>query len=217
MNLIKTINDAHIKLIMESELTDIEEKVQEWRGIKKQQAVFVAITKMMASRISELEADLLPYVKDIAEQQTVIDTAVVAYKTRNATSVKYQAAFAKALEISNKKQREVLQEFLTTVTTKDTKESVAIADPDLEEFLAKLSDVSIDELADKIGDVSKLPRNIVNKKKREGEIQEGVAEVAAGALKKLVSVLKSAFLKLKSKITASGTAANKLLVAAEAE
>lgn len=217
MDLIKTVNDEHLKFIIESELTNVEEKIKEWRDISKQQAVFAAVVKMMGKRITELEAELLPFAKEMESQQAVIDTAIVAYKTKSSTSVKYKEGFTKALEISNKKQREILNEFIGTVTTKGTKEQIEIADPDLEEFLVKLGEVSPEELADKLGDVSKLPRNIVNKKKREGDLQEDMVDIAASAVKKLVSIFKVSLNRLKSKFKSSQKAAETLLATAKAE
>jgi septal ring factor EnvC (AmiA/AmiB activator) len=143
------------------------QKLQEWRELKKKQAVLSNVNKMLTNGINELEAQMLPIIKCMDNQQDVVDNAIIEYKSRKTKGVKYEAAFNKALEICNKSQRKVLNEFLDSVTTKGVNESLKIADPEITEFSKMLKDVEADELLAKMGNVQNFPRLIINKKKRD--------------------------------------------------
>jgi exonuclease VII large subunit len=154
-------------------------------------------------------------------QQDVIDNAVVQFKSRKTSSIKYEAAFQKALEISNKTQRKTLNEFLDSVTKKGVSEKVAVADPELEEFMKELKDITPEELVSKMGTLKNYPKQIKNKRKRDAKkteegMNEAVTEDVSKAIKSLVNAVKSAFGKLKRLLSQGDKAAENLMAVAQA-
>lgn len=216
MDLIKSINDMAIQEAKKP-APNLDAKFQEWRLLKQQEAVVKAVTKVMTTRIAELEDDFLPVVKEMKNQQTVIDNAIVEYKTRKTTSIKYKEAFEKALEIATKKQREVLNTFLAGVTDKGEKEFVEIADPDLAEFLKDLKGVDVAKLTAKFGSIEKMPAAVLKQMKKEKPVKEGALDPVVKALSKVKMLFKSFASSIMSKLKASAKAADDLMKVATSE
>lgn len=134
----------------------IKELSKEWAYLEKQAAVMSLLTKKITSRIDEIQEVLLPVVKEEESKTVAVNHALIEYASRKSTSVKYQKAFEKALELVNAEQKAFLEEFKETVTNRSVIESVKLVDPKLGEFLAQLKTLDVESLISLLPKVKKL-------------------------------------------------------------
>lgn len=128
---IKEDDEAEVKLTKKK----IQELAKEWSYLEKQAAIMNALTEKISSRVKEIQSQLLPVVKKEEAKSIAVKSAMVEYTTRKSTSVKYQKAFERALEIVNEEQKQFLEEFKETVTSRGVIESVKLVDPTLAQFM----------------------------------------------------------------------------------
>ena len=211
------VSFKEVNAIVEAESMTMDERVKEWREIKKKQAVMLSVGKMMAERIKDLEDEMLPIIKHQENQQDVIDSAIVEFKSAATKGVKYKQVVEKALEISNSKQQAILTEFIDSVTNRGVSEKIAIADPELDIFLKSLKDVDPDDILSKLGSIDRIPKNILNKKKREADLQEGITDKIKSGFKAVAGAIKKAFTSLKNKIKSGDKSTHALVDAVASE
>lgn len=149
------------------DVVDVGAAIEEHRELSKKLSVAAALAKKMGQRVQELEALLLPIVKETEAQQLTIDKAIVKFNTRNVTGISYKSAFEKALELVNEEQRENLKKFLETVTNRDVKEYVEVVDTEVASLLDRV------KAAEKSDDAAALERIMSDVLKLSSSIKEG--------------------------------------------
>ena len=178
----------------------IKQQVAEWKALSKKLAVVQKIAKSISGRINELETGFDEMLKEEKEKKAVVDGAIIEYTQKKGnTSVKYKEVVDYTLKMVNEAQKKVIEEFMKTVTTPGAITDVlAVVDPDLEKFLIDLKGVTGDELLDKMETMSRagferLPKQIKDKKKREGELKEGVIKNIEKVIKNIGARFRSIF------------------------
>lgn len=101
---------------------DLERKFQEWAEIQRSMEDLQKQLTELSGREAVLQKELLPIVKEAAEQKVVVDEAIVRYKTRRVTSTSYANLFAKALELVSDEARTVLVAMKEQLTSSYMKE-----------------------------------------------------------------------------------------------
>lgn len=148
-------------------VVDVGSAIDEHRHLARRLAVINALAKKMAHRVTELEALVLPIVKETEAQQLTIGSAIIKFGTRKHTSVAYKAAFEKALEAVNEETAQKLKDFLETVTHRDTKEFVEMVDTEVSAVLDKV------KAAEKSGDMETLEKLMKEIMGLSNRIKEG--------------------------------------------
>ena len=134
----------------------IQELAKEWAFLEKQAAVMNIITKKISSRVDQIQSQLLPVVKKEEAKSMTVKHAMIEYTTRKSTSVKYQKAFERALEVVNDEQKKFLEEYKETVTTRGIIENVKLVDPKLAQLLNELQTLDITSLIELLPRVKNL-------------------------------------------------------------
>lgn len=142
--LIRETDEPQVKLSKKK----INDLAKEWAFLESQVAVMNLITKKIATRVDEIQSQLLPIVKKEEAKSLSVKHAMIEYTTRKTTSVKYQAAFERALEEVNEEQRAFLKEYKETVTTRGVIENVKLIDPKLGQLLNELKTKDLLSLLD---------------------------------------------------------------------
>lgn len=194
----------------------IAEQVAEWKKLKKKFAVMDKISKLVTSRIKELETSFEEVIKDVDGNKKVVDGCILEYTQKKSNqTVKYKESVDYAMKMMNEAQQKVLQAFIDSVTkAPEITDVLAVTDPDLEQFILDLKKAPAEDLLDKAGDVDKFPRQVALAKKRE--LKEGVLDNIAKVIKRAVATFKTKFAKLFKAFGARDTATNALLKAVKA-
>lgn len=194
----------------------IAEQVAEWKKLNKKFAVMNKISKLITSRINELEDSFEAVIKDVDGNKKVVDGCILEYtQKRSNQTVKYKESVDYAMKMMNEAQQKVLQAFVDSVTKAPEISSVLkVTDADLEHFLLDLKDTNADDLLDKAGDVEKFPRQVALAKKRD--LKEGVLDNIAKVIKRAVATFKTKFAKLFKAFTVRDNATSALMKAVKA-
>jgi hypothetical protein len=148
------------------------------------------------------------------DQRRVINSAIITIKEGSKSTVKYKEVVTKALEIATTDQKAVLNETIDKLTSKSVSTKLNILEPEIADFLVTLNQhVTADELLERLGEIDKLPRNIINKKKREGKIAEGLSDKLPSIAKifgDVKNILSFAFRSVYKKLEKSKKSADKL-------
>ena len=151
--------------------------IEEWKLLVKKIAILEKILKPLKEQVGVIEEALLPVAKEMEDQRRVINDAIITVKETTKATVKYKEVVTKALEIATNDQKAVLNETIDKLTTKSVSNKLNILEPEIADFLVTLNQhVTSDELLERLGEIEKLPRNIINKKKRAGTISEGLSD-----------------------------------------
>ncbi len=206
-----------------SEGTDLIDKniaaqVAEWKQMNKQFAVLGKISKLISNRIKELEEQFETVIKDVEDNKKVVDGCILEYTQKKSNrTVGYKEAVDYALKMMNEAQQKVLDEFIETVTNEPKITDVLkVTDPELEKYLIDLKQTDADELYAKLGDVSKIPKQLKNAKKRD-ELKEGVVDNIAKVVKQLAASFKTRFAKFFKAVEKRNKATDALIKAVKAD
>lgn len=201
----------------------VEVAIERWKQLVKIQALLDKALAPVKKEIGSIEEFLTPVAKEAYKGIYTVNDSIVEYKTRSSTSVKYQQVVQKALEIANEEHRKTLEATIESVTTRGVSESVKLLDPELDKYLGEIKDaITGDDILERLGDLEKLPRNIINKKKRDGLLAESqVNEAIIPSIKKIFGdisrMLKLAANKVQRQLNKFTKAADKLAEAVASE
>ncbi len=193
----------------------VEEAIDRWKQLVKIQALLDKALGPIKKEISSIEDFLTPVTKEAYKGIYKVNDSIVELKSRSTTSVKYQQVVQKALEIANEEHRKILEATIESVTTRGVSESVKLLDPELDKYLADIKDaITGDDILERLGDLEKLPRNIINKKKRDGLLGESqINEAIIPSIKKIFGdisrMLKLSFNKVQRQLNRFNKAADK--------
>ncbi len=193
----------------------LELTIEDWKLLVKKIAILEKILKPLKEQVSVIEEALTPVAQEMEDQRRVINSAIITVKENSKSTVKYKEVVTKALEIATADQKAVLNETIDKLTTRSVSTKLNILEPEIADFLIGLNQhVTSDELLDRLGEIEKLPRNIINKKKREGKIVEGVSDKLPSISKIFSDVkhlLSFAFKSVYKKLEKSKKSADKLV------
>ncbi len=180
-DLIKQIDKVVVSEGVTKHEKDVEKSleltIEEWKLLVKKIAILEKILKPLKEQVGVIEEVLLPVAKEMDDQRRVINDAIITVKETSKATVKYKEVVTKALEIATNDQKAVLNETIDKLTTKSVSNKLNILEPEIADFLVTLNQhVTSDELLERLGEIEKLPRNIINKKKRAGTIAEGLSD-----------------------------------------
>ena len=194
----------------------IAEQVAEWKKLKKKFVVMDKISKLVTSRIKELEESFNEVIKDVEGNKKIVDGCILEYaQKRSNQTVKYKESVDYAMKMMNEAQQKVLQAFVDSVTkAPEITDVLAVTDPDLEQFILDLKKAPAEDLLDKAGDVDKFPRQIALAKKRD--LKEGVLDNITKVIKRAVTTFKTKFAKLFKAFTTRDNATDALMKAVKA-
>jgi hypothetical protein len=168
-------DDEEVKLTKKQ----IQELAKEWAFLERQAAVMNIITKKIASRVDQIQSQLLPVVKKEEAKSMTVKHAMLEYTTRKTTSVKYQKAFERALELVNDEQKKFLEEYKETVTTRGVIENVKLVDPKLAQVLNELQTLDITSLIELLPRVKNIEESVG---RSVAEIQQEISSLMQKAL-----------------------------------
>lgn len=197
----------------------LELTIEDWKLLVKKIAILEKILKPLKEQVSVIEEALIPVAQEMEEQRRVINSAIITIKESSKSTIKYKEVVTKALEIATADQKSVLNETINKLTTKSVSTKLNILEPEIADFLVTLNQhVTADELLERLGDIDKLPRNIINKKKREGKIAEGLSDKLPSIAKifsDVKNILSFAFKSVYKKLEKSKKSADKLAQVAQ--
>jgi hypothetical protein len=140
---------------------DVAVLIKEWVELSKQAEIIKAVGNRLGSRLSVIEENLIPLIKDFDDQQASIDGSIAKYKQKKSTSVSYKDAVAKAMEICNKTQKAALENFIKEITKTSSSDAIDIKDPELSKLVqqlkADMDSTQLLKLARKIKALPELP------------------------------------------------------------
>lgn len=171
-----------ILLQLNEAISKAEQKrlMKEWREISGELAIFSAIAKKMASRVSEIESALVPIVKEADGQKEVIDNAILEYsQSKGKKSVSYSDLWSEALKAVSEDQKAVLEAYKETISKVGAgSESLKIIDPKLQKTLAGLKkDMTVEELKMLLKEIVKLPENDLQEASIIARVREAIKMV----------------------------------------
>lgn len=196
------------RLVLEDETSDmsVEEAIEEWRILKKRMATMEKLMKEMNERTGELEGVLEAYVGREEGLVTTVDSALVEFKERKGRkNIAYAQAVKLALTKLNKTGQKVLNEAVVEFTkTGASSTYVKVSDPELQNFLADLTEVPSDELWDRIGPLERFPKNALRRLRKENIEADIINERVGEKIKNALSKFKNAISGFISKYITKG-------------
>jgi len=101
---------------------EVQKKLDEFISLYREMKSLEARIEVLSARSDILQKELVPIIKESAEQMALVENATVKYKTRAVTSLSYKTLFEQALGKVNKQTRAILEDLKEKLTSSYVKE-----------------------------------------------------------------------------------------------